>query len=77
MTESDLWRDKFVSFEQYAEKLGAEAGQLRAKIGKEQKETRRINGLYTNTAAEKARLEDRECYSFIRFGVFLAWTDGL
>lgn len=59
MTESDLWRDKFVSFEQYAEKLGAEAGQLRAKIGKEQKETRRINGLYTNTAAEKARLEDQ------------------
>ena len=25
MTESDLWRDKFVTFEQYAEKLSVEA----------------------------------------------------
>jgi EEF1A N-terminal glycine/lysine methyltransferase len=39
MTESDLWRDKFVTFEQYAEKLSAEANQLRAKINKEQRET--------------------------------------
>ena len=27
MTELDLWRDKFVTFEQYAEKLSVEANQ--------------------------------------------------
>ncbi|KAH9081650.1 hypothetical protein EDB83DRAFT_2512508 [Lactarius deliciosus] len=36
MTESDLWRDKFVTFEQYAEKLSLEANELRSKINKEQ-----------------------------------------
>jgi hypothetical protein len=57
MTESDLWRDKFSTFEQYAEKLSAEAGQLRAKINKEQRETKRLSGLVTLTAAEKAKLQ--------------------
>ena len=32
MTESDLWRDKLVTFEQYAEKLSMEAQDLRAKL---------------------------------------------
>ncbi|KAH7930967.1 hypothetical protein BV22DRAFT_1108857 [Leucogyrophana mollusca] len=57
MTEADLWRDKFVTFEQYAERLSAEAGQLRTKIGKEQRETKRLSGLVTLTAAEKAKLQ--------------------
>ncbi|KAH7883590.1 DENN domain-containing protein [Phlebopus sp. FC_14] len=59
MTEADLWRDKFVTFEQYAEKLSAEADQLRGKIGKEQRETKRLSGLVTFTAAEKAKLQTR------------------
>jgi nicotinamide N-methyltransferase len=59
MTESDLWRDKFVTFEQYAEKLSAEANQLRAKINKEQRETKRLSGLVTLTAAEKSKLQNR------------------
>ncbi|KAL0951192.1 hypothetical protein HGRIS_007920 [Hohenbuehelia grisea] len=57
MTESDLWRDKFVTFEQYAEKLSAEATQLRAKINKEQRETKRLSGLVSMTAAEKSKLQ--------------------
>ncbi|KAG2072634.1 hypothetical protein BDR04DRAFT_1230371 [Suillus decipiens] len=57
MTEADLWRDKFVTFEQYAERLSAEAGQLRSKIGKEQRETKRLSGLVHLTAAEKAKLQ--------------------
>ncbi|PFH54472.1 hypothetical protein AMATHDRAFT_134525 [Amanita thiersii Skay4041] len=57
MTESDLWRDKFVTFEQYAEKLSAEANQLRTKINKEQRETKRLSGLVTLTAAEKTKLQ--------------------
>ena len=61
MTESDLWRDKFVTFEQYAEKLSAEANQLRAKINKEQRETKRLSGLVTLTAAEKSKLQNRKC----------------
>jgi nicotinamide N-methyltransferase len=59
ITESDLWRDKFVTFEQYAEKLSAEANQLRAKINKEQRETKRLSGLVTLTAAEKSKLQNR------------------
>ncbi|KAH7911212.1 AEX-3 domain-containing protein, partial [Hygrophoropsis aurantiaca] len=57
MTEADLWRDKFVTFEQYAERLSAEASQLRTKIGKEQRETKRLSGLVTLTATEKAKLQ--------------------
>jgi nicotinamide N-methyltransferase len=60
MTEADLWRDKFVTFEQYAERLSAEAGQLRSKIGKEQRETKRLSGLVHLTAAEKAKLQTRK-----------------
>ncbi|EAU93109.1 DENN domain-containing protein [Coprinopsis cinerea okayama7 len=56
MTESDLWRDKFATFEQYASKLSNEASQLRAKINKEQRETKRLSGLVSLTAAEKAKL---------------------
>ncbi|KAJ7487595.1 DENN domain-containing protein [Mycena galericulata] len=59
MTESDLWRDKFVTFEQYAEKLSAEANQLRTKINKEQRETKRLSGLVTLTAAEKSKLQNQ------------------
>ena len=61
MTESDLWRDKFVTFEQYAEKLSAEAGTLRQKIGKEQRETKRLSGLVSTGASEKAKLQTRQC----------------
>lgn len=61
MTEADLWRDKFVTFEQYAEKLSVEADGLRNKIGKEQRETKRLSGLVTLTAAEKAKLQSRKC----------------
>jgi EEF1A N-terminal glycine/lysine methyltransferase len=66
MTESDLWRDKFVSFEQFAEKLSSEATDLRSKINKEQKESRRLTGLVSMTAAEKLKLQSRksECIHF-------------
>jgi EEF1A N-terminal glycine/lysine methyltransferase len=64
ITESDLWRDKFVTFEQYAEKLSAEANQLRSKINKEQRETKRLSGLVTLTAAEKTRLQNRQYFFF-------------
>ena len=56
LTESDLWREKFVTFEQYAEKLSGEATELRAKIGKEQRESKRLTSLVTMTAQEKAKL---------------------
>lgn len=60
MTESDLWREKFVTFEQYAEKLSGEANDLRSKIGKEQRESKRLTGLVSLTAAEKQKLQGRE-----------------
>jgi EEF1A N-terminal glycine/lysine methyltransferase len=60
MTESDLWRDKFVSFEQYAEKLSTEANDLRAKINKEQRETKRLSSMVTMTAQEKLKLQTRK-----------------
>lgn len=60
MTESDLWRDKFVSFEQYAEKLSVEASDLRSKINKEQRETKRLSSMVSSTVVEKSKLETRE-----------------
>ncbi len=57
MTESDLWRDKFVSFEQYAEKLSVEASELRSKINKEQRETKRLSSMISMTAVEKSNLQ--------------------
>ncbi|KAI0296199.1 hypothetical protein BC826DRAFT_908484 [Russula brevipes] len=59
MTESDLWRDKFVTFEQYAEKLSLEAGELRSKINREQRETKRLSGLVTMTTVEKTKLQNQ------------------
>lgn len=69
MTESDLWRDKFVTFEQYAEKLSAEANQLRTKINKEQRETKRLSGLVTLTTAEKTKLQTRQFYLKMAFQI--------
>jgi hypothetical protein len=57
LTESELWRQKFVSFEEYAETLSAEAAELRAKIGKEQRESKRLSGLVQLTAHEKEELK--------------------
>lgn len=62
MTESDLWRDKFVTFEQYAEKLSVEAGELRSKINREQRETKRLSGLVTMTTVEKTKLQNRKIF---------------
>jgi nicotinamide N-methyltransferase len=73
MTESDLWRDKFVTFEQYAEKLSAEANQLRTKINKEQRETKRLSGLVTLTAVEKTKLQTRQLHALF-FSFFITLT---
>ena len=70
MTESDLWREKFVTFEQYAEKLSTEASDLRAKISKEQRESKRLTGLVSLTAAEKLKLQSRTCLSFFTGLIF-------
>lgn len=72
MTESDLWRDKFVTFEQYAEKLSAEANQLRTKINKEQRETKRLSGLVTLTAVEKSKLQNRKSGDYLAFTTTVA-----
>jgi EEF1A N-terminal glycine/lysine methyltransferase len=66
MTESDLWRDKFVTFEQYAEKLSVEAGELRSKINREQRETKRLSGLVTMTTVEKTKLQNRMIRSLVQ-----------
>ena len=60
VTESDLWREKFVTFEQYAEKLSSEATDLRNRINKEQRESKRLSGMISATAQEKNRLERRK-----------------
>jgi nicotinamide N-methyltransferase len=59
MTESDLWRDKFVTFEQYAEKLSLEAQDLRAKVNKEQREAKRLSGIVNTANGEKVKLQTR------------------
>jgi EEF1A N-terminal glycine/lysine methyltransferase len=67
MTESDLWRDKFVTFEQYAEKLSLEANELRSKINKEQRETKRLSGLVTMTTVEKTKLQNRKIFLLVAY----------
>ena len=67
MTESDLWRDKFVTFEQYAEKLSLEANELRSKINREQRETKRLSGLVTMTTVEKTKLQNRKILFGMRY----------
>ena len=74
MTESDLWRDKFVSFEQFAEKLSNEANDLRTKINKEQRESKRLTGLVSLTAAEKLKLQSRKFLSYGQNGLSLMLT---
>ncbi|KAG8803291.1 hypothetical protein FRC17_006213, partial [Serendipita sp. 399] len=59
LTESDLWREKFIQFEAYAEKLSTEAVDLRTKINREQRESRRLTSLVTLTAQEKAKLQSQ------------------
>lgn len=59
LTESDLWREKFVQFEAYAEKLSTEAIDLRNKINKEQRESRRLTSIVSLTTQEKAKLQMR------------------
>ena len=65
MTESDLWRDKFVTFEQYAEKLSLEAQDLRAKVNKEQREAKRLSGIVNTANGEKVKLQTRMSFSFV------------
>ncbi|KAF8308867.1 hypothetical protein DL93DRAFT_2063479 [Clavulina sp. PMI_390] len=59
LTEAELWRQKFVSFEEYAETLSAEAAELRAKIGKEQRESKRLSGLVQMSTHEKDELKNK------------------
>jgi EEF1A N-terminal glycine/lysine methyltransferase len=70
VTESDLWREKFITFEQYAEKLSTEATELRAKINREQRESKRLSGMISATAQEKLRLESSMLSQF--FSVFFS-----
>jgi len=62
MIESGLWRDKFVTFEQYAKKLSLEANELRSKVNKEQQEMKRLSGLVTMTTVEKMKLQNRKTH---------------
>ncbi|KAF8579590.1 hypothetical protein K439DRAFT_1620422 [Ramaria rubella] len=63
MTELDLWPKKFmfITFEHYVEKLSNEATELRVKINKGRKESKRLSSLITLTAMEKYKLEECKC----------------
>ncbi|KAF8573262.1 hypothetical protein K439DRAFT_1625193 [Ramaria rubella] len=63
MTELDLWREKFmfITFKHYAEKLSNEAAELRVKINKGWKESKRLSSLITLTAMEKYKLKECKC----------------
>ncbi len=75
MTESELWKQKFVSFEEYAEALSTEAAELRSKINKEQRESKRLSAQVTVTAQEKEALKQSEYqYCHLRFTQGLTLT---
>ncbi|KAI0764430.1 hypothetical protein BC629DRAFT_1442960 [Irpex lacteus] len=61
MNGPDLWTrgDKFVTFEQYVEKLSVEANDLRGKINREQKESKILSSMITMTTVAKAKHQNR------------------
>ncbi|KAF8576842.1 hypothetical protein K439DRAFT_1536047 [Ramaria rubella] len=63
MTELDLWHEKFmfITFKHYAEKLSDEAAELRVKINKGWKESKRLSSLITLTVMEKYKLKECKC----------------
>lgn len=73
LTESELWRQKFVSFEEYAETLSTEAAELRSKIGKEQRESKRLSGLVQMTSHEKDELKYSAFLSFCLITISLGY----
>jgi hypothetical protein len=53
-------------FEQYAEKLSVEAGELRSKINREQRKTKRLNSLVTMTMVENMKLQNHMIHFLVQ-----------
>lgn len=54
------WKQQFAKFEEYAEKLGLEALELKKKIEAEKRESRRLSGILNEKASLNNQLQERE-----------------
>lgn len=54
------WKKRFSEFENYAERLGVEARELKAKIDGERKESKRLSGMVMDRQQQNSELQTRE-----------------
>ena len=69
VSKSEQWKNRFEQFESYAERLSAEAAELRNKIEKERKESKRLSGMVIQqTKARDSLVEQLRQTEFLRAG---------
>lgn len=54
------WKKRFEKFERYADRLGAEAAELKARIEAEKEEAKRLSGVVNQTKERNTALYDGE-----------------
>jgi hypothetical protein len=52
------WKKRFEKFERYADRLGAEAAELKTRIEAEKKEAKRLSGVVSQTKERNTALYD-------------------
>jgi len=61
--ETDVWKERFTQFEELTEKLGTEASDLKARIEKEKRESKRLSSVVGEKEKEKENLRASESLS--------------
>jgi nicotinamide N-methyltransferase len=59
--ETDVWKERFTEFETLTEKLGSEASELKTRIEKEKRESRRLSTVVGEKEKEKENLKASKC----------------
>ncbi|TIC27376.1 hypothetical protein E3Q11_02435 [Wallemia mellicola] len=69
VSKSEQWKSRFEQFESYAERLSAEASELRGKIDRERKESKRLSGMVIQqTKARDSLVNQLRQTEFLRAG---------
>lgn len=69
VSKSEQWKSRFEQFESYAERLSAEASELRSKIDRERKESKRLSGMVIQqTKARDSLVNQLRQTEFLRTG---------
>lgn len=57
--EGEHWKQRFETFERYAERLAVEAAELKLRIDREQREARRLSSLNSEQTRQNAHLQEQ------------------